>query len=277
MLRKDYSYKKLARSLLTRLLKLHKENFASDKSFEIKTKIVLTCPFEFPFENYRANSPETRWEFNVHFRDAINEYWAKLEEERDDDALYELGKWMVKTVGDISGNEEKNLERYVRKARSHYTVVDKDDRVSSYSKILAAKDRYKYQILDTRVAASLNILQLNYFGSRRYYIPVVDPRSNSLKDFNKVFPRSRFLANGCKPIPKTLNIAEYTFYTEIVNEMARIAKEDALFIECLLFAYAPILTQDFDELQEKFDEDTMRAKARDEYWRSRGVYRGIGG
>jgi hypothetical protein len=261
--------KKLARSLLKRLLVLHKENFQYDTSFKVGKKVIKTCPFDFPFNDYKANSPEARWDFNSDFRKAINDYWAKLESQNDDDGLYALGRWMVETVGSIGGNDKKNLERYVRKARSYYTVPDKDDRISSYSKILAAKDRHKYQILDTRVAVSLNILQLNYFGSRRYYIEVIDPRAKKITAFTNQFPRSAFFSNRFNSVKETIGVPEYIFYTELVNEMARINKSDPLRIEEMLFAYAPVLVSNLNEVQRIFDEDKKRVEAQSAYWQLR--------
>jgi hypothetical protein len=272
MLTKEYAYKKLAIFLLKRVEGLHDKHFKNDKNFSFGAHIVSTCPFDFPFQAYKNKTPETRWQFLFHFRDAINEHWRHLEQQNDSEGLFLLGKWMVKDVGRINKNLDTTIRSYVHRARG-LAVVDNGDGISSYSKVLAAKDRYKYQILDTRVAAALNVLQLDFFSGSRYYFDVTDAAGKKVIKFNKAFPSNAFYDIGYKHIYRNYKVTAYKLYTDLVNEMARISKDDALKIEAMLFAYSLILVDDLNEVQKKYDNAVIKAKERDAYWRSRGVYK----
>lgn len=251
MLEREYSYKKLARFALLRIERLHDMHFENDESFKVGSHVMSTCPFEFDFPDFKNSTPQERWDFLFNFRDAINAHWKYLERDKSSEEIFRLAKWMVKDVGGINRNLDSTLRRYVQQAQGG-GIQTKNDKLSSYTKVLAAKDRYAYQILDTRVAAALNILQLDFFEDSKYYFDVTNSSNNSVKYFNENYPRKAFQSIGYLNTYKANKVSTYKLYTDLVNEMARIAKQDALKIEAMLFAYSLIMIEDIGEIKEKY-------------------------
>lgn len=261
---------KLARSLSKSLLKLHKAHFGQNNSFSITSHVQNTCPFPFNFDVYSNDDYESRWAYIIDLRDATNEEWNKIEHTGDMAKLARLALWMVSDTGGISGNADETILKFTEMAAA-YGFVENNKGISSYSKILAAKDRFKYQIFDTRVAVSLNILQLSYFGGRRFYFDVDGPRNSDVKDFDKLFPKRSFFMIGYKNIKLELGVSDYKYYSLLVDRIAYYARREAIEIEMMLFDYCLNLVYDLGHIEEKFVENISKIKSRDAYWKSRGV------
>jgi hypothetical protein len=261
---------KLARSLSKLLLDLHKKHFGQNNSFAITSNVRKTCPFPFNFEAYSNDDYESRWAYIIDLRDATNAEWKRIEQTGDIEKLASLAFWMVSDTGGISGNAEETILKYTEMAAA-YGFVENNKGISSYSKILAAKDRTKYQIFDTRVAAALNIMQLSYFGGRKFYFDVDGARNNDVKDFDKLFPKRSFLMIGYKNIKRELSISDYKYYSLLVDRMAYYARREAIEIEMMLFDYCLNLVYDLKHIENKFVENINKIKAKDAYWKSRGV------
>ena len=261
---------KLARSLSKHLLKLHKLHFGKNDSFEITKNVRKTCPFQFEFGAYSNDDYESRWAYIIDLRDATNAEWARLQETNDIERLAQLAEWMVADTGGIRGNKNETILNFTRMAAA-FAIVENNKGISSYSKILAAKDRFEHQIFDTRVAAALNIMQLSYFGGRRFYFDVGGARNNDVVEFENLFPKHSFVMIGYKNIKQDLGVSDYKYYTLLVERMAHYARREAIEIEMMLFDYCLNLVDDLGQVEEKFVENINKIKSKDAYWKSRGV------
>ena len=272
MLRRDYAFRRLAKSLAKQLLELHNKHFHEIKNpFRKQSKVIKTCPFEFKFSNYRAKTNEEQWEYNIALRDAINAHWMKLEKAGDLKKQAEFAKWFVATWGGVNGNLDETILDYVKRVK--YFEIKNKDKMSSFSKILSASNRHKYQIFDMRTAVCLNILQLKFFAGTRYYFQVSpedkSTQSRKVEAFYERFPRTAFLDVRYKRIYKNYKLTSYQMYLQIVNEIARLAKLDPIEIEMMLFTYVLVLIRDLDTIEKDFEENREWVKERGEYWRAR--------
>lgn len=267
---RNFPLNKLARSLNKQLLKLHKLHFGENDSFEITENVRKTCPFPFDFEAYSNDDYKSRWAYIVDLRDATNAEWARLQETNEIEPLAKLAKWMVADTGGIHGNKAETILKFTKMAAA-FGFVENNKGISSYSKILAAKDRYKYQIFDTRVAATLNIMQLTYFGGRRFYFDVDGARNNDVVEFDNLFPKRSFTMIGYKNIKQDLEVSDYKYYTLLVERMAHYARRDTIEVEMMLFDYCLNLVSDLKLIEDKFLSNIKKIKEQDAYWKARGV------
>lgn len=263
---------KIAAHLNKRLLRTHKLNFGKNNSFEITKHVQDTCPFEFNFNLYSNDDYSSRWAYIIDLRDATNKEWARLESLGDIEGLAKLSQWMVANTGGIYGNKYETILEYTKLAAS-YGIVESTAGISSYSKVLSAKNRFKYQIYDTRVAAALNVLQLSYFGGRKFFFNVDGARNNSVVEFYELFPKKSFVAIGYKDIKRELGISDYKYYTLLVDKISYYARREAIEIEMMLFDYCLNLVSDLSTIEKRFVENIEKIRHRDAYWKSRGVYK----
>ncbi len=274
MLRRDYASKRMGQILAKKLSKLHADNFSTSETFIIEKNIVTTCPFAFNFTEHNDKTPEGRWHYNIAFRDAINAQWRTLQNSNNEGELFKLAKWMVEKWGHINGNKDETLLDYVK--RSKHAIIEKTDKMSSYSKILSAINRHKYQIFDARTAVCLNVMQLDFFAGTRYYLQVSNQdssRNKKIDEFYEAFPKSEFMRIGYKPIYSTLNITSYRFYLDLVDDIALRMNEEPIVVEQMLFTYSELLVTNLEEIAEKFRANREWLTKRDAYWRSRGKYK----
>jgi hypothetical protein len=270
LVERDFPLNKLARSLSKNLLKLHKIHFGENDSFEITEHVRKTCPFPFDFDAYSNDDYESRWAYIVDLRDATNAEWARIEKTNEIEPLAQLARWMVADTGGINGNKDETILNFTKMAAA-FGFVENKKGISSYSKILAAKDRYKYQIFDTRVAAALNIMQLSYFGGRQFYFDVDGARNKDVVEFDNLFPKRSFTMIGFKNIKQDLGVSDYKYYTLLVERMAHYARRETIEIEMMLFDYCLNLVSDLKYVEENFLNNIGKIKETDAYWKARGV------
>lgn len=268
----NFPLNKLARSLNKQIFKLHKLHFGENDSFEITEHVRTTCPFSFDFDAYSNDNYESRWAYIVDLRDATNAEWARLQKTNDIEELAKLAKWMVADTGGIHGNKDETILNFTKMAAA-FGFVENKIGISSYSKILAAKDRYKYQIFDTRVAATLNIMQLSYFGGRRFYFDVDGARNKHVVAFDDLFPKRSFTMIGYKNVKQDLGVSDYKYYTLLVERMAHYARRETIEIEMMLFDYCLNLVSDLKHIEDKFLSNIEKIKEKDAHWKARGVYK----
>lgn len=242
---------KLAHFLTKSLLSAHRKYFGQNDSFKITNNVRNTCPFDFNFDAYCNDDYESRWAYIIDLRDATNAEWRRLAKTDDIGKLAELADWMVADTGGITSNSDETILNFTKMAAAQGLVESKKG-ISSYSKILSAKDRFKYQIFDTRVAAALNILQLSYFGERRFYFEVDGAREKSVREFTNFFKKRSFTLIGFGNIKKELGMSDYNYYTLLANKMAYYARREAIEIEMMLFDYSLNLVGDLAAIEEKF-------------------------
>ena len=86
----------------------------------------------------------------------LKENSAKLWQMSD---KYQCAKWIVEAWGGVRSNRPGKIEYYVDTFQSGKTITDQEG-VASYSKILAFMQPTEFAILDARVSAALNCIQL---------------------------------------------------------------------------------------------------------------------
>ncbi len=86
----------------------------------------------------------------------LKENSAKLWQASD---KYQCAKWIVEAWGGVRSNKPGKIEYYVDTFQSGKTITYKEG-VASYSKILAFMQPTEFAILDARVSAALNCIQL---------------------------------------------------------------------------------------------------------------------
>lgn len=112
-------------------------------------------------------------ESNIHLRSLLS---GPLKDKSHEVRLAAI-EWVVYDWGNVRGNSEKH-ELWPKQLQNYQTeVIDKfiednyQDRIASWSKVLAFADSSKYAIFDARVAMSLNAI-LDDIGYRnRFYMP----------------------------------------------------------------------------------------------------------
>ena len=86
----------------------------------------------------------------------LKENSAKLWQASD---KYQCAKWIVEAWGGVRSNKPERIKHYVDTFQSGGTITDQEG-VASYSKILAFMQPTEFAILDARVSAALNCIQL---------------------------------------------------------------------------------------------------------------------
>lgn len=217
-------------SLADKLQAFHQANKPHNKGWSVGAWSATT-PFYFDYSFYNHADYDSMWSMNIDLHDAMGQYWQSIE--GDQQRLISFAKWIVVEWGAISGNNESTLAGYCASI-AQLTPLDGRDGVASYSKILSAKNRYRYFILDSRVAFSLNVLQLSHLEGAKIYFDIVDGRNVAIRKFNKKFPFREFKKIGF--VRK--NASVYSTYNKIVLLMAQHLKVSGIEVEMMLFANA---------------------------------------
>tara|TARA_R110002110_G_scaffold18232_10_gene76791 strand:+ start:1357 stop:2091 length:735 start_codon:yes stop_codon:yes gene_type:complete len=89
----------------------------------------------------------------------IKSFLAKAWANASFEERVQLAEWAVRDWGGISSGSDDRIEKFVRDICAD-RLGKKFDGMASYSKILAAIDPERFAIYDSRVAASLNALQV---------------------------------------------------------------------------------------------------------------------
>jgi hypothetical protein len=150
-------------------------------------------------------------------------------------------EWVVYDWGNVRGQSEKHelwpkqLENYQTTVVEQFIESNYEDRIASWSKVLAFADSEKYAIFDARVAMSLNAILDDVSYKYRFYMP--PPSSRKL---SRVFSHAKaYVAsvyNG-----KTPKYLGYFDYLDLLEEMVKkgLAKS-VLDVEMRLFANGEI-------------------------------------
>ena len=127
----------------------------------------LPKPLRSYFQRYQVGDQANLYRKTIALRDALRDFWkeSRGDEARDaagggrDDPRTEIAKWFVKQWGGIGSVDDDRIRRYVA---MHDEILKRqcEDRVSTWSKVLALRDPDRFAIYDSRVAMALNASQI---------------------------------------------------------------------------------------------------------------------
>lgn len=181
-------------------------------------------------------------EQNIHLHDLL---FAKLRDENEQvrDASIE---WIVTDWGGIISDSDthkgwyKELKTYSELEVAAFIKKYYDDRVASWSKVLAFADSQNYAIYDARVAMSLNVILDKVGYKDRFYM-----FGTRIKNYEEVFSHMRQHVHT-KYIGKQPFYMGYQEYILLLKAMvAQGLASDILNIEMRLFASADALADDY--------------------------------
>ena len=148
---------------------------------------------------------------------------------------------MIRDWGGIRRNSDSRIKSYVLLADEAEPETPLEG-VSSYSKVLSIRNPEKYAIYDSRVAASLNALQLQDQQSLEavaFSCPA--SQNKKIKEFSKQFSRRSLIhVYGFKPIHRS---ETYRYFTTLLSELKQMTGASVLEIEMRLFADAEWLCE----------------------------------
>ncbi|WP_396190583.1 hypothetical protein [Flavobacterium sp.] len=155
-------------------------------------------------------------------------------------------EWVVYDWGNVRGKSEKHelwpkqLQNYEPEVITNFILENYQDRIASWSKVLAFADSAAYAIYDARVVMSLNVILDKLGHKQRFYMP-----SASSDKFNQVF--SHIKAETAKVYAnKTPVYMGYIDYLDLLNAIVRKRLAiDILEVEMSLFANAYDLAEEY--------------------------------
>jgi hypothetical protein len=144
-----------------------------------------------------------------------------------------IARWYVAKWGGVPGNKPETLKSYVDRSEVELAAC-RIDRVATWSKILVIREPNQYAILDARVAASLNALQLIARVDRPILFPNLLSRNTAINAFQDWLKTQS--PPGAYKLPRR---EVYQVYLGLLWEVAREAGLSSLDqIEMILFADA---------------------------------------
>ena len=169
----------------------------------------------------------------------LKENSAKLWQASD---KYQCAKWIVAAWGGVRSNKPEKIEYYVDTFQSGGTITDQEG-VASYSKILAFMQPAEFAILDARVSAALNCIQLLDATKDPIFFLNLPGRNKDVISFREdpKFKRRALLQQGWRSTnPATI----YREYNDLLTAVCSQHKNVPRYkIEMALFADAIELIQ----------------------------------
>lgn len=172
---------------------------------------------------------DTSYDQNKKLRLTLSAYFASCDDKQKQTIL----TWYIRNWGGIRTTKDKTIEIYTT-SNEDDIIARKTKGISSWSKALSIRDPKKFAIYDTRVASSLNSLQIIYDVDDKIYFPHLSSRNTVIRVSNEKRKRLKKLwKNGEK-------IDFYRLYLGILDELVEKIGNgiDAHDIEMLLFADA---------------------------------------
>ena len=169
----------------------------------------------------------------------LKENSAKLWQMSD---KYQCAKWIVEAWGGVRSNKPEKIEYYVDTFQSGEAITHQEG-VASYSKILAFMQPTEFAILDARVSAALNCIQLLDATKEPIFFLHLPTKSTKVGPFQKKleFEEQTLLQQGWQ---STSPASIYREYNDMLTAVCRQHKDMPRYkIEMALFADAIKLIQ----------------------------------
>ena len=134
-------------------------------------------PFKVPFEGYREQGG-SRLEQSLNLRRFLCGRWQTASE----DERLRIARWYIRDWGHIYRNSEDRIKEYARAVPSDL-IARGQTGIASWSKVLAIRDAESFAIYDSRVATSLNALQIVYGGQLKLLFDQLPSRNRKIREF----------------------------------------------------------------------------------------------
>ncbi|MGL4324480.1 MAG: hypothetical protein ACRCTD_10620 [Beijerinckiaceae bacterium] len=164
---------------------------------------------------------------NVEIRRSFSEAWKSVQQQGA------IARWIIGDWGGIGGNKDTKIERILEicNSRSDHPF----DGISSYSKVLSFLEPEGFFVYDSRVALSLNWIQI-CLGKRATYFHIpLSQAKNAL--MASLICESSYASYFSEIVHKD---KIYQRYIEFIKEVAKYANKPPLEIEMFLFSYAEV-------------------------------------
>lgn len=204
------------------------QNF-SEKAVQKLEGLELDC----------SQSPYAR---DVDLKMKLKEMWHSR---KTPDERFDIARWVVRDWGGIWGNHPKTIAKYV-KIISEEKVPESLNGVPSYSKILMVSDPEKYVIYDSRVAVSLNTIQILANVKEGVAFNYLASRNKVLAANSGFLSRDEFKQKALKQCGWQATNEQncYAVYHQLLREINPLFPDYKLYdLEMILFQYAPCLAK----------------------------------
>jgi hypothetical protein len=181
-----------------------------------------------------------RWHLTA--KSHLSDAWSRAIGAQARPSRFEIAKWVVNEWGGIRRNKRKTIQRYIKQSEL-VTPPTPFKGISTYSKIYAIAKPQTFAIYDSRVAASLNALQMLEGASSgdRLAFPYRKGRNRTITRFQKRFNLARLERDGWRPIKPA---EAYRVYLSVLRLGEKGADAETLQKrEMLLFAMADRLCE----------------------------------
>jgi hypothetical protein len=176
-----------------------------------------------------------RWHLTA--KGYLSNAWAKAIDAQARPSRFAIAKWVVNEWGGIRRNKRKTIQRYIRQSQLDNPATPFKG-ISSYSKIYAIAKPTNFAIYDSRVAASLNALQVLEgapFGAC-FAFPYIKGQNRTINRFQEQFSLEHLARAGWRGIKRAEAYQVYLFVLRLGEQGA--AAETLQKREMLLFAMA---------------------------------------
>lgn len=176
---------------------------------------------------------------------ALKQHLADKWKVADREEKLRLAQWIIRDWGGIKRNSQATIRRYVEMADCPNLKFPYEG-VSSYSKVLSIVDPDRFAVYDARVATSLNALQLLQQAKQEsppnlLCFPCPQGQNRMIEGtkysvgFRRQYSRKTLKARGFNLDRRAKT---YENYSQLLEQIAKLAKATILEIEMELFARA---------------------------------------
>jgi len=181
--------------------------FCDDKLPTIQTDFDL--PFVAPptAMGFSRVAGERSFDTNARLRQFLGRTWPGMSPAERREAVY----YYVRDWGGVKGHLDETLPSYADRTEVEIVTHSELDGVASWSKVLSFRMRSSYAILDARVAAALNAIQVVYGSGLTYRFPKLPSKSS------KVVPFDELLDDTFPDVPRIGRTGLYLSYCDLLQ------------------------------------------------------------
>lgn len=181
------------------------------------------------------NTITTNYHRNLELKNQLHQNWLNGLELRRGDLI----EYYIKVWGGIRGNGD-NIMNFYRNAPTQDLLSQGFAGVSSYSKALVIHDPNRFYIYDSRVAASINCIQVKQQILDKIYFQIPFSQNANVRQVRTLL-RNKSMNENWQCINDANVYNEYLCLLDLIAEHSNFTKD---LIEMTLFSLAPILSQD---------------------------------
>ena len=181
------------------------------------------------------NAIVTNYHRNIELKNQLHQSWLNGAELRRGDII----EYYIKVWGGIRGNSDNNMNFY-RYAPTQDLLGQGFAGVSSYSKALVIHDPSSFYIYDSRVAASINCIQVKQQVLDKTYFQIPSSQNVNIRQVRTLLINKSMNENWLR-INDDSVYRDYLRLLDITADYSNFSKD---LIEMTLFSLAPLLSND---------------------------------